>query len=118
MVSGSAAGGALWGALFGVLRHGAVAVMLNPQLSADEVAVQVAYTRARLAIVESGSEAPFRAVYASTPWLESGLLVVDGSRHDGFAAAVAAWRSRDDDVRNSCNCRRHSTCRRRVEWAG
>ena len=48
------------GALFGVLKIGAVVVMVNPRLPDDSIAYFVQYTRAKAAIVEPDSVDAFR----------------------------------------------------------
>ena len=77
------------GALFGILKLGAVVVMLNPRLKLDEIAAQIDYTRARLLIVHRDFEPDFRQAAQDTPWLESGLLVVgEDSGPDSLRAAL------------------------------
>ncbi len=51
-------------ALFGALAMGAVGVMVNPHLSADEVAYFLAYTRARAAFVHASCAESFREAAA------------------------------------------------------
>jgi benzoate-CoA ligase family protein len=55
------------GALFGVLKIGAVVVMVNPRLPDDAVDYFVRYTRAKAAVVESGSSEPFRRAALDAP---------------------------------------------------
>lgn len=80
------------GAFFGILRLGAVVVMINPDLAPEDIAAQIAYTRARLLITDGDRAAVFRPLADASAWLESGLLVVgsdgDGSRNDSFEAAL------------------------------
>jgi len=67
------------GALFGILKIGAVAVMVNPGLPAEALASLFDYTRARLAIVPGGEAgAAFAAAKAAGPWPRK-LLTVGGS---------------------------------------
>ncbi|MCP3957229.1 MAG: benzoate-CoA ligase family protein [bacterium] len=47
------------GALFGILKLGAVVVMVNPQLGPEEIAALYRYTGARLAIVDAAERAKF-----------------------------------------------------------
>lgn len=77
--------------LFGVLKIGAVAVMLNPRLKPDEIAGQIDYTRARMLVVDSEVEGEFRAAAQRLGrWLESGLLVLGREDPaDGLRAALA-----------------------------
>ena len=81
------------GALFGVLKLGAVVVMLNPRLKVDEIAAQMEYTRARMLIVGAEVEPSFRSAAENSPWLESGFLVagqeVANDHADGLAAALS-----------------------------
>ncbi|MGQ0734995.1 MAG: benzoate-CoA ligase family protein [Acidobacteriota bacterium] len=53
------------GALFGILRHGSVAVMVNPDLPAEMIAYFLDYTRARAAFVDRAYVDVFEAVGAS-----------------------------------------------------
>ena len=62
--------------IFGILKLGAVAVMLNPRLKPDEIAGQLSYTRATTLVVHGDFEDVFRAQAEASPWLENGLLVV------------------------------------------
>ena len=60
------------GALFGTLKIGAVVVMVNPQLKAEDVAYFFEYTRARVAVVAAGTLDAFggrgpRGAVAETP---------------------------------------------------
>src|SRR5215475_1986792 len=49
------------GALFGIFKIGAVAVMVNPGLKPEEIAYFFEYTRARIAVVPASGIAPFAA---------------------------------------------------------
>lgn len=73
------------GALFGILKLGAVAVMLNPDLSREEAAAQVAYVRPTLALVSAQGRELYASLRAQEGWLENGLLVVGDPDHE------AAW---------------------------
>ena len=81
------------GALFGVLKLGAVVVMLNPRLKVEEIAAQMEYTRARMLIVGGEVEPSFRSAAENSPWLESGFLVagreVANDHADGLVAALS-----------------------------
>lgn len=76
------------GALFGVLKLGAVVVMLNPDLSREEAAGQIAYVRPTLAVVSPAGFALYSALIeekGEAPGLENGLLVAGDGEHP------AAW---------------------------
>ncbi|MEO1087353.1 MAG: benzoate-CoA ligase family protein, partial [Acidobacteriota bacterium] len=77
------------GAFFGVLRIGAVVVMINPGLTPEDIAAQVDYTRARLLITDADHADAFRPLAEASPWLEGGLLAVDAEGADGLDAALA-----------------------------
>lgn len=70
------------GAIFGILKLGAVAVMLNPDLSREEAAAQVAYVRPTLAVVSPPGAELYGALRAEVGWLENGLLVAGDSEHE------------------------------------
>ena len=63
-------------ALFGILKVGAVVVMLNPHLKRDEVEYFLNYTRAALAFVDSASRKVFEHAEPMMPHLRA-LAVVD-----------------------------------------
>jgi benzoate-CoA ligase family protein len=65
------------GALFGILKIGAVAVMINRDLAPAEIAGLYEYTRARLAIVDHGVLAAFTTAADSAAWVPE-LLTVGG----------------------------------------
>src|SRR5262245_1348360 len=66
------------GALFGVLKIGAVGVMVNPALSPAELARLFEYTRARLAVVDA-TVLPAFAEAAAQAEISPGFLTVGGS---------------------------------------
>ena len=72
------------GALFGTLKIGAVVVMVNPQLKADDVAYFFDYTRARVAVVAGEALEAFATAASGARWLKR-LLVV-GGRREGHAS--------------------------------
>lgn len=74
-------------ALFGILRLGAVVVMVNPQLPADQVRYFFEYTRARAAFVQAGETAQAFAEAAEGARHAPLLLEVGG---DAFAREVEA----------------------------
>jgi benzoate-CoA ligase family protein len=53
------------GALFGILRHGAVAVMVNPELSAEQITYFFELTRARAVFVHRAYRPAFEAAAAA-----------------------------------------------------
>ncbi len=56
------------GALFGILRRGAVLVMVNPDLPADMLRYFCEYTRARAVFIHSDREDAWRSATADLPW--------------------------------------------------
>lgn len=67
-------------ALLGIVRRGAVAVMINPDLPADATRYFFEYTRARAVFVEPAHEAAFAAVAGEVPG--GPQLIVTGSAFD------------------------------------
>jgi len=63
-------------ALFGVLKIGAVVVMVNPDLKPDAISYFYQYTRARVALVDQARQEAFEAARADAPNLAE-LIVVD-----------------------------------------
>jgi len=80
------------GALFGVLKIGAVVVMVNPRLPDDATAYFVRYTRAKAAIVEPDAAGAFRRAAEGAPCFRR--LLVSGEPE--LAAALAAAPDRRD----------------------
>ena len=78
------------GALFGAFKIGAVAVMVNPQFKAEEVAAVLDYTRATVAVVGAASLEAFAAAAPRARRLKH-LLVADGpaGRHASFDELAA-----------------------------
>lgn len=78
------------GAFFGILKIGAVVVMVNPQLKPDDVAYFYEYTRARLAVVGAASLPAFGEAARGARQLRR-LLVVGGAPqgHASFEAESA-----------------------------
>jgi benzoate-CoA ligase family protein len=78
------------GALFGILKIGAVVVMVNPQLRPEEIAYFYEYTRARLAVVHRDTLPAFGAAARHARHLRR-LLVVGGAAdgHASFEAEAA-----------------------------
>jgi benzoate-CoA ligase len=74
-------------AFFGILKAGAVVVMVNPQLKADAIEYFLTYTRATAALIDEGAEPEFRAAMPGAPQFES-LLVVGTAEFDAGIAAL------------------------------
>ena len=70
-------GPAYVGALFGVFKIGAVAVMVNPQLKTEEAVALLDYTRAAVAVVAASSLETFATAGARARRLKH-LLVAEG----------------------------------------
>src|SRR5262245_7289204 len=87
------------GALFGTLKIGAVVVMVNPQLKADDVAYFFEYTRARVAVVDGETREAFAAAAPDARWLKR-LLVV-GGRAQGHASFEQESASASDELDNA-----------------
>ncbi|MEM8931242.1 MAG: benzoate-CoA ligase family protein [Acidobacteriota bacterium] len=87
-----------WVALFfGILEVGAVVVMLNPDLSEDEVAARIDYVRPRMAIVDRERIERYDNAARPFPWLEDGLVVLeDGVDEAAPAIAIPVPTHRDD----------------------
>lgn len=73
------------GALFGTFKLGAVAVMLNPQHKAEDLAWFLELSRARCAVVHAAALPGFEAAARTSRWLKK-LLVVGGE-----AGPHASW---------------------------
>lgn len=73
------------GALFGTFKLGAVAVMLNPQHKAEDLAWFMELSRARCAVVHAAALPGFEAAARTSRWLKK-LLVVGGD-----AGPHASW---------------------------
>ena len=88
------------GALFGVLKIGAVVVMVNPRLPDDATAYFVRYTRAKAAIVEPEAAGAFRRAAGGAPCFRR-LLVAGEPELEGALAAAPdhrdSFRTHRDD---------------------
>ena len=88
-------------ALFGILKIGAVVVMVNPDLKPDAISYFYQYTRARVALVHADNREAFEAARAGAPLL-SELLVVGtetlARRLDAQSPDLEAWASHRDDA--------------------
>ncbi|HJZ11116.1 MAG TPA: AMP-binding protein, partial [Acidobacteriota bacterium] len=63
------------GAFFGILKIGAVVVMVNPQLKQEDIEYFLEYTRAKVAIVGNENYAVFAEAARKTPHLKRLLTV-------------------------------------------
>ena len=88
-------GPAYVGALFGILKLGAVVVMVNPELPVDNLAAIMAYSRAPVAVVDPTVAETFRvaAREANRP-LQT--LVIDGDAPDADDELATVATHRDD----------------------
>jgi len=89
------------GALFGILKIGAVVVMVNPELKADAIQYFFEYSRAAVALVAAERTDAFRAAAARAAHSPALLVVGGGSDWESrLAAAPETWRNvpthRDD----------------------
>jgi benzoate-CoA ligase len=74
------------GALFGILKLGAVVVMVNPDLGAEKLAALFDYSRAGAAVVDAGLVEAFEEALGQTRWHPRLLVVGDQSHsHANFA---------------------------------
>ncbi|HEX4634488.1 MAG TPA: benzoate-CoA ligase family protein [Gemmatimonadales bacterium] len=93
-------GPAFVGALFGILKIGAVVVMVNPQLSLEQIAYFYDYTRATAALVAGASAEAFVAAAADAPALKT-VLSVDAPdverRLEALPDAIATNSTHRDD---------------------
>ena len=86
----------LVGALFGVLKIGAVVVMVNPGLGHDEIRTLYGYTRARLAVVHAETAATFVEASAGGSWLLR--FLVAGGQVPGQPTFAAESRDVDGEL--------------------
>ena len=93
-------GPAFVGALFGILKIGAVVVMVNPQLPPEQIAYFYDYTRATAALVAGPSAAAFVAAAAGAHALKT-VLKVDAPdvarRLDAFSDSIETFPTHRDD---------------------
>jgi benzoate-CoA ligase family protein len=75
------------GALFGIIRYGAVVVMVNPDLPEDQIRYFLQYTRARAVFVEAAREGAFTAAAAGLPFAPT--LIPVGAPETALALATA-----------------------------
>jgi benzoate-CoA ligase len=80
-------GPAYVGALFGILKIGAVVVMVNPELKPDSIEHFCNYTRAVLALVHCDAVAAFRAAAARAPLLQQLLIVGNAAWEERLSQA-------------------------------
>lgn len=95
------------GAFFGILKIGAVVVMVNPQLKSDDIAYFYEYTRARLAVVGASCLPAFAEATRAARHLRR-LLVVGGSPegHPSFESESP----RVGDVLETASTHRDDVC--------
>ncbi|HEX4560738.1 MAG TPA: AMP-binding protein, partial [Gemmatimonadales bacterium] len=93
-------GPAFVGALFGILKIGAVVVMVNPQLSVEQIAYFCDYTRATAALVAGPSAEAFVAAAAGAQALKT-VLRVDAPdverRLEALPDSIATYPTHRDD---------------------
>jgi benzoate-CoA ligase family protein len=82
-------GPAYVGALFGILKIGAVVVMVNPQLPPEQISYFYEYTRATAVLVSGPSSAAFVERAKGAPYLKS-VIRVDAPETEGRLAAAPA----------------------------
>lgn len=80
-------GPAYLGALFGILKIGAVVVMVNPELKPETIEYFLSYTRATLALVHHEAVPAFRDAAGRAPLLRTILVVGDPAWEQRLAAA-------------------------------
>jgi benzoate-CoA ligase family protein len=87
-------------ALFGILKIGAVVVMVNPELKPDAIAYFFEYSRAAVALVAADRADAFRAAAAQAAHAPTLLVVGASDWSSRVAAAPETWRNfpthRDD----------------------
>ena len=77
-------------ALFGILKIGAVVVMVNPDLKPEVITYFLNYTRARLAVVHEDAHSRFAAAAEVAPHLETMLVVGRPDFADQLKGALPA----------------------------
>ncbi len=80
-------------ALFGILKIGAVVVMVNPELKPDAIQYFFEYSRAAAALVDARHAETFRAAASRAAHAPVLLLVGDGEWRARVDAAPAVWRN-------------------------
>ncbi len=88
-------------ALFGILKIGAVVVMVNPELKPEAISYFYQYTRARVAIVHVDAQVAFEAARADAPLLAELLVVGRESterRLEAQSPDLEAFPSHRDDA--------------------
>ncbi len=88
------------GALFGILKIGAVVVMVNPNLKAEEIEYFYGYTRARAAIVHRETLEAFVTAKTGAPHLRRLLVVGDPEGTSGHASFEREAARVDDRLAN------------------
>ena len=93
-------GPAFVAALFGTLKIGAVVVMVNPQLSPEQIAYFYQYTGATVALVHRDGAGPFQGAAAAAASLKAVVVVDTGdtdARLSRAPTALETFPSRRDD---------------------
>jgi len=88
------------GALFGTLKLGAVVVMVNPALSAGEIAHLLEYSRARAVVASREAAAPFQAAARGSRFTRAVLVVGEGAvdrRLEAASPELETFPSHRDD---------------------
>ncbi len=84
------------GALFGTLKVGAVVVMVNPRLTATQLATLFDYSRAKVAVIDGGAPQAFLEAAHSSPFPRR-LLVVGGERAMAGGERILRWENLAED---------------------
>ncbi len=88
------------GALFGILKVGAVVVMVNPELKPDAIRYFLEYSRAAAVLVTAEKAAAFRAAAKAADLAPTVLVVGDREWESRLGAVPETWRNfpthRDD----------------------
>ena len=88
-------GPAFVAALFGVLKIGAVVVMVNPELPVDNLAAIIGYSRARVVVVDNVGRDAIHAVISQVTH-QPDVLEVSGDAPDGEDELASVATHRDD----------------------
>ena len=95
------------GALFGILKIGAVVVMVNPQLKAEDISYFLDYTRAKFAIVSSESFSAFAEAAGGSKHCRGLITVGDGAGRNASVPVFAFEELRTQANSNCENARTH-----------
>lgn len=92
------------GALFGTLKLGAAVVMVNKDLSQDEVEYFYAYTRAKLVVVAAEQLDVFLAAAASAPLLKTIVVVGDAGARQAAGVRVVSFEAQKAELASDLTC--------------